>query len=337
SENYMFRKFMIDSAKFWATEYKLGGFRFDLMGLHDLTTMNTLTAAVKEATFDNFTIYGEPWTGGSTPLTDGAVQDSISKYEGYGAFNDLMRDALIKGGLNPTSAHGWAMVSGTDKVAAADAKAIVNGIKGWTSNGTATKSKDPNKAVQYASCHDNYTLFDRMTVGYSKDGGKTTTAPSDLLHYGPTLANGLALLSSGTSFMLGGEEFLRTKTKEDGTKDGNSYNASYEENAFDYALLMENQDVYSFYKNLIAHKVGNGALQQDETGASALSVEALNDNNVITYTYGNYTVYARNGLDLDDATVDLNGRVAFTNYGEASTSGNKLTLRPYEFVVIANS
>ena len=108
SEMPMFRKFMVDSASFWAKEYKLGGFRYDLMALHDIETMNEVVAKLKTIN-PSICVYGEPWAGGTSPLdsTKAASQANGRSYEGYGQFNDQMRDALIAGGMKAVTSLAW--------------------------------------------------------------------------------------------------------------------------------------------------------------------------------------------------------------------------------------
>ncbi|MDE7161910.1 MAG: hypothetical protein K2N65_04025, partial [Anaeroplasmataceae bacterium] len=115
SEMYMFRKFMKDSTEFLAREYKLGGFRFDLMGVHDVETMNQLADNLHTNVNQAITVYGEPWAGGTIGLlgADPANQSNLNKYVGYGAFNDKMRDALIKGGLSGVDEKGWITDNGS--------------------------------------------------------------------------------------------------------------------------------------------------------------------------------------------------------------------------------
>ena len=247
SEMYMCRKFMIDSASFWAKEYKLGGFRFDLMGLHDLETMDDLTAACK-AINPSICIYGEPWSGGTSTLTDSlsAKQVNGNLYKGYGQFNDQMRDALIKGGLNGTGAKGW--VTNTTSINVDDSSKIQGGIRGITSITNAIK--DPNKTVNYVTCHDNYTLYDRIKAAGIND--ESTIKKMAML------ANSVVFTSQGTTFMLAGEEFLRTKQG-----NGNSYNASYAVNELDYGLKVKNIDMFNNYKKLIALKQSVDGLHLD--------------------------------------------------------------------------
>ena len=245
SDHAMFKKFMIDSTKFWATEYKLGGFRFDLMALHDLDTMKDLSTAIHEIN-PYAAIYGEPWTGGTSGLdgTKQASQSNIAKFDGYGAFNDKFRDALIKGGLSdPTKEAGWAMqTSGTNATAN-----IISGLYG----GTGSMTDDPNKAVNYVSCHDNYTLHDRgVRLGITDE---TRLAKQNLV------ANAITLAAQGTTFILAGEEFVRTKpdTNAEGGVSGNSYMASYETNQLDYSRKVDYPYHMNMYEMLIKNKTSN--------------------------------------------------------------------------------
>lgn len=235
SEHLMFRKFMIDSVCFWAKEYKLGGFRFDLMGLHDIETMNQLAAALQKIN-PGIVVYGEPWTGGTStlPASQQAKQANANKLEGVGQFNDQMRDALIKGGLNSKESKGWV----TNKAgSASDVSNIINGLVGYT-GGTI---RDMYKTVNYVTCHDNYTLYDRIVASGTTD--------EDTIRKMAMLANSVVLTSNGVNFMLAGEEFLRTKGGDD-----NSYESSYKVNELDYALKIKNADIFANYQKLIAFK-----------------------------------------------------------------------------------
>ena len=232
SEMPMFRKFMIDSTEFWAKEYKLGGFRFDLMGVHDVETMNLLSANLHENVSEYITVYGEPWTGGTIALgTRPANQGNIKYFEGFGQFNDKIRDSLIKGGLAAASDTGW--VSGN----VANINELTNGIKGITS----AANTNPNSSVAYVTCHDNYTLYDRLKVA--------NVGSDSVIKKQAMLANSVVFTSQGITFMLAGEEMLRTKGG-----DSNSYNSGYEVNKIDYALKVKHLDMFENYKKLIALK-----------------------------------------------------------------------------------
>ena len=293
SEMPMMRKFMIDSAKFLASEYKLGGFRFDLMGLHDLKTMNQLTAACKEVN-PNIVIYGEPWTGGTSTMknfnANSAKQSNGNKYEGYGAFNDVMRDALIKGGLNADSATGW--VTDVTKVNVTDVNGIKKGISGST--GANPEIADPNKTVNYVTCHDNYTLYDRvqksaLDVESEEDWKKMCV-----------LANAVVFTSQGTTFMLAGEEMLRTKKG-----NSNSYNAPDSVNQYDYNRKIRFAEIFENYKALIKFKQ---EATQLHASTCQIQVEELDGGVTLKYkvTSGNkeYMVIHSNGVGAT-SSIDL--------------------------------
>ncbi|MBO5867157.1 MAG: hypothetical protein J6Q55_03825, partial [Clostridia bacterium] len=247
SENYMFRKFMIDSVCFWAEEYNLAGFRFDLMGLHDLETMNLLAAELKKIN-PNIVVYGEPWSLTTTTSADLATQNNGNSYQGYGQFNDQGRDALIKGGMCAANEKGW--ITGT-AANSADIDKIVAAFRGYTKS--SYPINDPDKTVNYVTCHDNYTLYDRI-----KAAGITDEATIKQM---AMLANSVVLTSNGTSFMLAGEEFLRTKGG-----DHNSYQSTYLTNELDYSLKVKHLDMFQNYKKLIWLKQNVAGLQLDKDG-----------------------------------------------------------------------
>ena len=293
SEMPMMRKFMIDSTKFLAKEYKLGGFRFDLMGLHDIKTMNDLTTACKTVN-PNIVIYGEPWTGGDSAMknfsSNSAKQSNGNKYEGYGQFNDAMRDALIKGGLNSPSAQGW--VTNVRSVNSTDVNAIKKGISGSTASNP--EIADPNKTVNYVTCHDNYTLFDRVQKATqdveSEDDYKKMCV----------LANAVVFTSQGTAFMLAGEELLRTKKGND-----NSYNAPDAVNQYDYGRKIRFPQIFENYKALVKFKQ---EATQLHASTCQIQVEDLDGGAVLKYkvTSGDkeYIVIHCNGVGAK-TTIDL--------------------------------
>ncbi len=337
SDHFMMRKFIKESTEFWASEYKLGGFRFDLMGLHDLETMNELVANLKKKTYDNIVVYGEPWTGGTSSYSEKTgAQKYIADFQGYGAFNDKIRDSLIKGGMSATSERGWA----TESASPVSGEGVGYGIKGYTgSDPVSTLTTDPNKSVVYASCHDNYTLSDRVRLAYSTDGGATTSASEEQLHYMPLLANSVVLTSQGTSFMLAGEEFLRTKTKSDGTCDGNSYNASYEENALDYSLKVKNADIFVSYQKLISLKTGVDGLHLEKEGCRALEVKELDNGGTLIYTITDskngkeYKIVHANGVG-SHANVDFSGYDLYLDTrGELTSLSSSTPIKSLDTVI----
>lgn len=319
SENLMMRKFIIDSICYWTKEYKLGGFRFDLMGLHDIETMNQVAAAAQRIN-KNIVIYGEPWTGGGTPLAADAqaVQKNANNFVGYGQFNDQMRDGLIKGGLNAKEAKGW--VTGT-AVISSDIDAIVGGINGKTVNSAYTID-DADKTVNYVTCHDNYTLWDRCKAAGITD--------EETIRKMCVLANAVVFTSKGTSFMLSGEEFLRTKGG-----DSNSYQSPDSVNALDYSLKIKNEDVFRSYQALIAFKQGTAALQ---TASGGIDVEVLDGGSVLKYSFksgnANYIVIHANG-GATGAAIDVAGysTVLYT-LGQLNGSSDSVMPLPYQTIIL---
>ena len=274
----MYRKFMKDSIAFWTEEYKLGGFRFDLMGIHDVETMNQVAATAKEIN-PNVVIYGEPWAGGGTALPSGftpATQANAKDYVGYGQFNDIMRDEMIKSGMNTVGNKGW--VTQSSYMTPNDS--IVKGIQGITPIGKGNAG--PEKTVSYATCHDNYTLHDRCVVAGITD--ETTIEKMN------TLANSIVFTSQGTCFMLAGEEMLRTKVvyNNDGTPkeavdeegnplgrpevSGNSYSSPYKTNELNYEWKINHPELFARYQKLVALKKTASGLH----GTEANKVESIN-------------------------------------------------------------
>ena len=332
SEKFMFRKFMIDSATFLAEEYKLGGYRFDLMAVHDLETMNLLTAACKEIN-PNITIYGEPWAGGTTAKSVGmATQANASKYQGYGQFNDQMRDALIKGGLNSNAAKGW--VSNDEEIAEKDVEVIQKGMKGITSGASKDATTDPNKTVNYVTCHDNFTLVDRFeAAGISSLSTRNKMA---------VLANSVVFTSQGTSFMLAGEEMLRTKGG-----DHNSYCSSYKVNELNYDLKVAYPKQFEAYQKLIALKqnVDGLHLNEDEIEGNYVT-ESLNNGSIIKATFKDsknnveYVVYHSNGVTSESdagASIPVDGYEVYLDTLNRTLSGTTHTLKPFETLILSRS
>ena len=318
SEMPMMRKFIIDSVTFWTREYKLGGFRFDLMGLHDIETMNQVAAAARKVN-PHVAIYGEPWTGGSTPLDSRlqAVQANANDFVGYGQFNDQMRDALIRGGLNGPSELGWVNSTTLSKP---DVTAIMEGINGNTHN-AAYSINDPDKTVNYVTCHDNFTLYDRMKAAGISD--------EETIRKMCVLANSVVFTSKGTTFMLAGEEMLRTKQG-----DSNSYQSSDEINNLDYSLKIKNHDVFENYRKLIAFKQNTDRLQ----GKDDLEIAALDNGAVIVCKFASnnrqYMVIHANGVTAKNA-IDASGyEVYLDTLGKLSGTQSSITPEPYQTIIL---
>ena len=297
SNNPMFRKFMKDSTEFWASEYKLGGFRFDLMGIHDIETMNQLTKNLRDNVDPNITVYGEPWAA-LAPGIDGstqAKQDNMNQFENFGCFNDQMRDAL-KGSDNPKDSKGWttANAKSSDEIVSK----ISSGIKGNIKPGNG--NHEVNKTVNYASCHDNYVIYDRIILaGYTNEEQIKNMAMQ---------TNAVVLTSQGINFINAGEEFLRTKNL-----DHNSYDSGYEVNELDYSLKIKNLDVFKNYQKLIALHNTTDLFSKSNIEARNINLEWSYDNSVLRYTLTDninnrqYVIVHSNSYHVDNKTVNLQG------------------------------
>lgn len=289
SEMPMMRKFIIDSTTFLMKEYKLGGFRFDLMGLHDLDTMKLVGEKTKEI-FSNSYVCGEPWTGGTSPLESSkqAIQDNSRKFVGYGGFNDQLRDALIKGGLNSATQTGW-ITNFSNKISDDDVQRIITGVSGKTYLSPTSTNPDPDNVTNYVTCHDNYTLYDRISAA------KATTYDSVIARQA-MLANSVILTSQATSFLLAGEEMFRTKGG-----NSNSYNASYKVNELDYSRKVDYIDMFKNYQKLIEFKKTFSGLHKSKDQLKSITVEFSSTHDLFRYTLSDgvntYLIVHKNGLN----------------------------------------
>ena len=227
SEMPMTEKYIIDSVLYWCEEYHIDGFRFDLMGLLTVDLMNKVQKALDE-TYGRGEklIYGEPWTAAKTHMekgAKGAVKDNVKLLdENIGIFSDDIRDS-IKGHVFYEEVAGF--VNGnlkqTDKIE-----------EGLTSFGLS-----PNHIISYVSCHDNHTLWDKLTI---------TTGDEAERRKQNKLSAAIYMSCQGRVFIYSGEEYLRTKNGEH-----NTFNMPIGLNKMDWELTEKNKDMVSFYKELI--------------------------------------------------------------------------------------
>ena len=245
SERSMVRKFIVDSVKYWASEYHLDGFRFDLMGILDVETMNAVRAAVDEVD-PSIIIYGEGWNMGcvatkSDTLFANYTNAALTPRIGY--FSDTIRDTL-KGSVFDAEEKGY--INGESK----HYKALINSIVPYTRKW----SPSPDQTINYADCHDNLTLWDKIRSSNGDDSEADQIRQNNL-------AAAIIQTSQGVPFMMSGEEFLRTKTKKDGTFDHNSYASPDYVNVLDYSRIAAYPDVYNYYKGLIAFRKAHPAFR----------------------------------------------------------------------------
>lgn len=246
SERIMMSRFMTDSTYFLASEYKLGGYRFDLMGLHTLQAMNALSNKLHEDYREDILIYGEPWdmssTAMSVPMTLASYQN-IDDTDRVGAFSDQIRDAA-RGGVFKTTDAGFVQV-GADKINVQMKNRLKYALLGKIFSGTS----DPRKTINYVSCHDNHTLYDKIRLA-----GKPFDYDEARMRLQAVQAQSFVLLSQGVSFLHAGSDILRSKPLEAGGYDHNSYMSSYEINSLKWDEKIDNLDVFETYQAMIAIK-----------------------------------------------------------------------------------
>lgn len=246
SERSMVRKYIVDSVKYWADEYHIDGFRFDLVGLIDVATINDIIRTV-HSTHPNVLFYGEGWSMNTVltkPGFDLCIHDNSALVPGFSFFSDTLRD-LMRGSVFYEDIPGY--VAG----AVCDKKELENcfmGVPAWAAQ--------PYQNVNYVSCHDNHTLFDRIAI-------TAPEAPREIQIRMNNLAAAFTILSQGVPFMQAGEEILRTKPGKHGGFEHNSYRSPDKVNAikWDTLDLGEYQNTLSYYKGLIAFRKAHPGLR----------------------------------------------------------------------------
>lgn len=278
SDRSMVRKYMVDSVSYLASEYKLDGFRFDLMALIDKDTMLAIRQEL-DTINPKISIVGEGWTGGASTL-DGTMQSvkaNASKNFGQNQiamFSDDFRDGL-RGNVFDNSDLGFlAGKTGLeDRVKFGITAATISNdySDAWASQ--------PYQCVNYASCHDNLTLYDRLKT-------ECPDATDEELIAMNKMAAALTYTSQGIPFMLAGEEFARTKVNANGTLNENSYNASDSVNEMKWSRKQTYSNLYDYYKGMIELRANHKAFRMSTTEDIANNLKYLDvqDSNVIAYT-----------------------------------------------------
>jgi pullulanase len=286
SERAMVRKYMVDSIVYWATEYHIDGFRFDLMGIHDVETMNAIREALNQVD-PTILVYGEGWTAGSSPLPESerALKANMAALDsGIAAFSDDLRDG-IKGSVFEELEKGF--VTGQTGLE----ESIKFGIVASTEHAQIDYSKvnysdsawakSPTQTISYASAHDNLTLWDKIATSNSSDSLEDRMKMN-------LLSGAIVLTSQGIPFFQAGEELLRSKpTDESGTTfDENSYQSPDSVNSIKWDTKETNRVVFDYYKGLIAFRKAHGALRMtttEEIQNNLTFLEGLPEN-VVGYT-----------------------------------------------------
>ena len=333
SERYMFGKFMVDSVSYWIEEYDLDGFRFDLMGLHDLQTMQEVESAVH--TIDpEALIYGEGWTMGSTITgEDQANQTKISKITAtnnaigtIAVFNDAIRDGL-KGSVFTQTSKGYISGSGAGTL-----QSVLFGMRGGSGVGPGWTVKN-SMVVNYMSAHDNNTLWDKLELSNGDDSVETRLAMNRL---GATLL----FSSKGMVFFQAGEEMLRTKGG-----DENSYKSSDAVNNIDWSVLETGRNelaMMNYYKGLVAMRKTYDIFTTTNT---AMSYTAIGTKGAVSIVYDNHMGGKANIIANPTAeaiTYDVTGTWYMVVDGKVVTVENPaettgtITIPAYSAVVLVN-
>ena len=234
SERHMMRKYIIDSVKYWAKEYHLDGFRFDLMGIHDSVTMNAIREALDKID-PSLIIIGEGWEM-STPLPEDlkASQKNAQAMPRIAHFNDSIRVALKGSDFGDEKDRGF--ISGKNYLE----DLLLRNIKGAMHLSSHSSYVDPEQVIQYVEAHDNLTLYDKLLRSNPDDSEEVRIKRH-------TLATSIVLLSQGVPFIHGGQEFLRTKAGV-----ANSYQSPDEINQFEWERVTTFQESVAYVKGLIA-------------------------------------------------------------------------------------
>ena len=332
SDHEMYRRFMVESVCYWAREYHIDGFRFDLMGIHDQETMRQIRAALDEIDPTILT-YGEGWAAMSPayPYEDLAMKQWTYKMPRVGAFSDDIRNALIGSPFD----HDPGFASGNP----AGVKDVMRGLIAcpeW--------SGEPMQHVSYITCHDNYCLRDRIEVSTKGVSEETRLRMNKL-------AQTAVLVSQGMSFLYGGEELYRTKQGID-----NSYQSPDSINIIPWENLEKYADLHEYYKQMIAIRRAHKGFRLGSAEAVEEHVEFLDaDNDQVIV----YRIKDLEGIDPAKSLLGiLNGSaenvscelpemsgecVILAQNGQANVAGldfapyDKIDVAPYSATIIAEN
>lgn len=297
SEREMVRQYIVESVKYWAKEFHVDGFRFDLMGIHDLETMNQVRKALDEIDPTIF-IYGEGWTAGPSPYPEEkrALKKNAAQMPGIAVFNDDIRDG-IKGSFKDDAMRGFATGdTALDEsvkfgIVAATFHPQIN--YGKVNYSSAPYSVYPYQSINYVSSHDDLNLVDKLRVS------NPDASQDDLLKY-DKLAQTIVFTSQGVPFMFNGEEVFRSKK---GIH--NSFQSPDSINKIDWTNKSIYKDLYTYYKALISLRKNHPAFRMQRTKDIQEKLHFLDtgQNGVVAYTLGDYA----NGDLWKEILVVFNG------------------------------
>lgn len=348
SDRQQMRDYIINSTKYWADEYHIDGFRFDLMAIHDTETMNEVAAELKKINPDIF-VYGEGWTAGDSPLAVDrrALKENVSKMKDIAVFSDDLRDA-VKGHYSNAEDRGFATGKpGNEEtvkigIVAATPHPQVDYKKG--NNSKFPYAESPEMIVNYVSCHDDLSLTDKLHKSMAGEPEKNMLEAAKL-------AQTIVFTSQGTPFMFAGEEIFRDKK---GVH--NSYKSPDSINAIDWNNKTKYHDQFEYYKGLTALRKAHPAFRMTSADDIARhlvfdKIDSAKTPNLISYSLKDHangdswneiklvfngasepqTVNIKKG---DWKIVAKDGKISPAE-GLGTTKGGKITLAPYSALILA--
>lgn len=319
SERPMVQKFMVESLAYWVKEYHIDGFRFDLMGIHDIETMNLISAKLRKIKPSIF-LYGEGWTAGESPLpeTEQALKKNTHRLRQIAAFSDDMRDG-VKGHVFTPSERGFATgkYGMEESVKFGIVAALPHPQVNYDSVNYSKSpwAKEPTQCINYVSCHDNHTLWDKINLS-NAEFDETQRMKMQ------RLANMIVLTSQGIPFLHAGVEFLRSKQGVE-----NSFESPDSINQIDWSHKSLYQENVEYYKVLIQLRKNHPAfrLSSNKMLQAHLRFLSVEQPRLIAYTIGDYA----NGDTWKKILVILNG-----NFDSVTVD---IPLRDWVMVANANS
>jgi pullulanase len=278
SDKAMFQKFMIESVVYWVNEYHIDGFRFDLMGIHDIQTMNMISDTLHKIK-PSIVLYGEGWTSSSSPLPEEkrALKKNAAQLNGIAVFSDDMRDG-IKGSVFNIGDRGFA-TGNTSSSESVKFGIVAAGKHPQINYSKVNYSKEPYTAgpaglINYADCHDNNILWDKIELSFKEASAAERTKMHEL-------AYAIVLTAQGASFLHAGTEFLRSKNGVE-----NSFDKGDIVNGIDWDLKTKNNVSYQFIKSLVQIRRAHPAfrMQTAQQIATHLNFENNLPSGIIAYT-----------------------------------------------------
>lgn len=280
SERPMCSRYILDSVLYWAEEYHMDGFRFDLMGLLDVDLMNRIQKELDlRFGVGEKLIYGEPWAAAESPMEAGsipALKNNVQKLDAsIGIFCDGTRDA-IRGHVFEAEIPGF--INGGTELE----EKLLHAPTAWCEEELETPAKAPSQILTYASAHDNMTLWDKLVVTMTEEADFDTMNPDVLA--ANKLAAAICYTCQGRMFLLSGEEFARTKQ---GIED--SYQSPIAINRLDWERAYENRELVDYYKGLMAlRKQLPGLCDKSETAPKRISRKHVENEGCVSFLVDNH-------------------------------------------------